>query len=74
MPMFAAMLGLEGQTGQDLGLSSRWCYNIIAQVGNYKEIYDRNVGPDSLLALPRGVNALWNAGGILYAPPIRLSD
>ena len=65
------MLGLEGQGGQDLGISNRWCYNIVAQVGNYKEIYDRNVGPDSRLALPRGVNALWKDGGILYAPPIR---
>ncbi|PPS64876.1 amino acid ABC transporter substrate-binding protein, partial [Pantoea sp. BRM17] len=48
-----------------------WAYNIIKQVGNYQEIFDRNVGKDSALKIARGQNALWNQGGIQYAPPVR---
>ncbi len=48
-----------------------WAVRIIRHVGNYGEVYERNVGTDSKLGIPRGLNQLWNAGGILYAPPIR---
>jgi general L-amino acid transport system substrate-binding protein len=54
-----------------MGLEADWAYNIIKQVGNYAESYDRNVGMDSPLEIERGVNALWTEGGIQYAPPIR---
>lgn len=65
------MLGVEGEFGKKLGLSNDWLYNAIKQVGNYGEIYARNVGPDTPIGLDRGVNALWINGGIQYAPPIR---
>lgn len=62
------LLGLEGDTGKNLGLAADWGYQIIKQVGNYDESYQRNVAP---LGLPRAgtLNALWTQGGILYAPP-----
>ena len=54
-----------------LGLDKAWAYNALKAVGNYGEIFERNVGKDSPLKLERGLNKLWNQGGILYAPPIR---
>jgi general L-amino acid transport system substrate-binding protein len=54
-----------------LGLDTDFVVNIIQQVGNYQEIYDRNVGPDSPLGLEPGPNNLWTEGGLLYAPPYR---
>ena len=57
--------------GQKLGLSNDWARNMVKQVGNYAEIYERNVGPKTALKLERGVNALWTKGGLMYAPPIR---
>ena len=65
------LLGLSGIGGKGLGVSNAWAYNIIKQVGNYGESFKRNVGADSPLNIARGVNALWNNGGIQYAPPIR---
>ena len=65
------LLGLSGIGGKGLGVSDAWAYNIIKQVGNYGESFKRNVGADSPLDIARGVNALWNQGGIQYAPPIR---
>lgn len=65
------MLGVEGDFGQKLGLDNDWLYNVAKQVGNYGEIYDRNIGPSTPIGLDRGVNALWTNGGIQYAPPIR---
>lgn len=65
------LLGLTGIKGQGLKLSDDWAYNIIKQVGNYGEIFERNVGMDSPLKIARGLNALWSKGGIQYAPPIR---
>jgi len=56
---------------EELGLSKDWAVRIIRHVGNYGEVYERNIGVDSDLGIPRGLNELWNAGGILYAPPIR---
>jgi len=62
------LLGLEGGLGRALGLDSKWAYNVIKQVGNYGEIWDRDMAP---LGLPRALNNLWNKGGLMYAPPIR---
>lgn len=57
--------------GRKMGISEDWAKNVIAAVGNYAEIFNRNVGKDSPLKLERGLNALWTNGGILYAPPLR---
>ena len=65
------ILGVEGYIGPMLGLGMKFGYNIIEQVGNYGESFERNVGPNTPLALERGLNNLWNNGGILYVPPIR---
>ena len=65
------MFGMEGDYGERLGLVNDWPYHVIKLVGNYGESYDRNVGPSTAIALERGVNELWNKGGILYAPPYR---
>jgi len=70
-PAIRRMLGSEGDTGKVLGLHPAWCSRIIAQVGNYGEVYDRNIGPDTPVGLPRGINGLWTNGGLIYAPPIR---
>jgi len=70
-PGIRRLLGLEGIKGKSLGLSDDWAYQIIKQVGNYSEVFERNVGMDSPLKIKRGLNALWSKGGIQYAPPIR---
>ncbi len=70
-PSEARFIGKEGKLGEELGLNADWAYQIIRQVGNYGESYERNVGPNTPVKLERGVNALWSNGGILYAPPIR---
>ncbi len=70
-PSVRKLLGVEGEMGAKLGLDNDWAYNIIKQVGNYEEIYMRNLGPDTPFNLPRGLNALYTDGGILYAPPFR---
>jgi general L-amino acid transport system substrate-binding protein len=70
-PVIMRLLGVEGGLGESLGLSNDWAYNIISQVGNYAEIYDANVGPDTPLKLERGVNALWKDGGLQYPMPVR---
>lgn len=57
--------------GKDLGLDEKWAYNIVKQVGNYSESFERNVGQGSNLKIERGLNALWTKGGLQYAPPIR---
>ncbi|MGV3552685.1 amino acid ABC transporter substrate-binding protein [Rhizobium sp.] len=57
--------------GKDLGLDEKWAYNIIKQVGNYGDSFERNVGEGSNLKIKRGLNALWSKGGLQYAPPIR---
>jgi general L-amino acid transport system substrate-binding protein len=57
--------------GDKLGLSNDWAYNIIKQVGNYSEIFEKNVGNGSPLKIKRGLNALWSQGGLQYAPPMR---
>ncbi len=70
-PAIKRLLGVEGAFGEALGVSNDWAYNIIKNVGNYGEMFDRNVGPDTPLGISRGLNALWSNGGIQYAPPIR---
>ena len=70
-PDMAHLLGTEGDFGKDLKLDNKWAYNIIKQVGNYSEIFERNVGSESPLKIKRGQNNLWNNGGIQYAPPVR---
>ena len=67
----ARLLGTKGKLGQNMGLDKDWAYRIIKQVGNYGEIYDRNVGKDSSLKLARGINDLWTKGGLLYSPPFK---
>ncbi len=70
-PSAKRMLGTEGDFGSKLGIGKDWAYNAIKHVGNYSEIYEKNVGPNTPLQLERGANALWNKGGLQYAPPIR---
>ncbi len=70
-PDIARLLGQDGNYGEGMGLDANWAYNIISQVGNYGESFERNVGMDSPLQIERGINALWTNGGIQYAPPIR---
>jgi len=70
-PAIRRLLGLTGNYGQQMGLDDRWAYWAIRAVGNYGEIYERYLGEHSPVGLPRGVNNLWNRGGLMYAPPIR---
>jgi general L-amino acid transport system substrate-binding protein len=70
-PAVKRLVGAEGDFGKPLGLSSDWAVRVIRTVGNYGEVFDRNVGAHSKLGIPRGLNELWNNGGIQYAPPIR---
>ena len=70
-PDVARLLGQDGNYGEGMNLDADWAYNIISQVGNYAESFERNVGMGSPLEIERGVNALWNDGGFQYAPPIR---
>lgn len=70
-PEIKRLLGVEGDAGKGLNLPNEWCTNIIKTVGNYGEIFERNIGLETPLAIERGLNALWNRGGIMYAPPIR---
>ena len=70
-PDVKRLVGNEGSYGEQIGLTKDWAVRIIRQVGNYAESYDRNVGTGSKLGIPRGLNHLWNEGGIQYAPPIR---
>jgi len=70
-PEVMRLVGTEGSYGEDLGLTKDWAARIIRHVGNYGEVYERNVGAESKLKIPRGLNQLWSAGGIQYAPPIR---
>ena len=65
------LLGREGDVGEALGLRRDWCADIVRDVGNYAEVYDRHLGPDTPLGLPRGLNELWTNGGLLFAPPLR---
>ena len=70
-PEVLDMLGTTGSFGPDMGVSKDWALKAIKAVGNYGEIFDRDLGPKTPIGLDRGVNQLWSKGGILYSPPIR---
>ncbi|MGJ5000512.1 amino acid ABC transporter substrate-binding protein [Bradyrhizobium sp. HKCCYLRH2060] len=70
-PDFKRAFGTDGNLGEQLGLTKDWFSRIVKAVGNYGEMYDRNVGAGSKLQIARGLNQLWNKGGLQYAPPIR---
>jgi general L-amino acid transport system substrate-binding protein len=70
-PDVKRLVGTEGSFGEQAGLTRDWAVRIIRSVGNYAEIFERNVGDGSKLGIPRGLNELWSNGGIVYAPPIR---
>ena len=70
-PELKRVLGTDGNLGEQLGLTKDWVVRIVKAVGNYGESFERNVGGGSPLGISRGLNALWNKGGLQYAPPIR---
>ncbi|HEX9778495.1 MAG TPA: amino acid ABC transporter substrate-binding protein [Geopsychrobacteraceae bacterium] len=70
-PMVQRFLGVIEGNGAALGLDEKWAYNIVKQVGNYGEVFERNVGVNTTLGLARGLNALWSDGGLMYAPPFK---
>ncbi len=70
-PEVLRLLGVEGSQGEELGLSKDWAYNIIKTVGNYGEIFERNIGVNTPIGLSRGLNDLWTRGGLQYSPPFR---
>ena len=67
-PDIRRLLGVDGDMGKQLGLDNKWAYNVVKQVGNYGEVWDRSFGQ---MAVPRALNNLWTKGGLQYAPPIR---
>ncbi|MBU6335579.1 MAG: amino acid ABC transporter substrate-binding protein [Chloroflexi bacterium] len=71
VPEIRRFLGIEGELGKGVGLSNDFAARVIKHVGNYAEIYNRNLGPDTPFNLPRGLNALYTEGGLLYSPPFR---
>jgi general L-amino acid transport system substrate-binding protein len=70
-PEIKRLLGTEGNFGEQLGLSKDWVYRIVKHVGNYGEIFERNLGQGSPLKISRGLNGLWTKGGIQIGPPVR---
>lgn len=70
-PIVQRFLGVSPGNGKALGLDEKYAYNIIKQVGNYGEVFERNVGKDTPLKLERGLNALWTNGGLMYSPPFK---
>jgi general L-amino acid transport system substrate-binding protein len=70
-PDIKRLLGKEGDFGKGLGLDNDWAYKIVKQIGNYGEVFERNVGAGSRLKIDRGLNRLWTKGGLQYAPPVR---
>jgi len=71
IPKVQRFLGVTPGNGKALGLDEKWAYNIVKQVGNYGEIFERSVGKNTPLKLERGLNALWKNGGLMYSPPFR---
>jgi general L-amino acid transport system substrate-binding protein len=65
------LLGSEGTLGEMLGLDADWAVRAITSEGNYGEIFEANIGADTIIGLPRGVNAMWTDGGLIYSPPFR---
>ena len=70
-PDIKRILGVTPGMGKSIGLDEKWIYNLVKQVGNYGEVFDRNVGKDSPMKLERGLNDLWTRGGLMYAMPVR---
>ena len=70
-PVIKRFLGVTEGNGKSLGLDEKWAYNIIKQVGNYGEVFERNVGVNTKLGIERGLNALWTDGGLMYSPPFK---
>jgi len=70
-PEIRRLVGAEGDLGAMIGLDAEWAMRAISAVGNYSEVYEKHIGPNTPLGLARGVNALWTDGGILYSPPFR---
>jgi general L-amino acid transport system substrate-binding protein len=70
-PNVKRLLGATAGMGKNLGLDEQWAYRIVKQVGNYGEVFERNVGANTPLKLQRGLNALWTKGGLMYSPPFR---
>jgi general L-amino acid transport system substrate-binding protein len=70
-PVILNMLGVEGDLAQAMGLNNDFCVQILKQVGNYAEIYNNNLGPDTPFNLPRGLNTIYTEGGLLYSPPFK---
>ena len=70
-PEIKRLLGVEGSQGEELGLSKDWAYQVIKQIGNYGEIFERNIGINTPIGIVRGLNALWTNGGLQYSPPFR---
>jgi general L-amino acid transport system substrate-binding protein len=70
-PDIKRFLGATPGNGKALGLDEKWAYNIVKKIGNYGEVFERNVGVDTKLKLKRGLNAQWKDGGLMYAPPFK---
>jgi general L-amino acid transport system substrate-binding protein len=70
-PIQRRILGIDGDLGRNLGVANDWGYQIIKQVGNYGDLYEKHLGPDTPVGLDRGVNAQWRDGGLQYAMPVR---
>ncbi len=70
-PGIRRLLGVEGKLGENLNLSNQWAYDVVRHVGNYGEMFQRNLGPGTTLNIARGLNRLWSKGGVMYAPPVR---
>jgi len=70
-PVIQRFLGVSPGNGKDLGVDEKWAYNIVKMVGNYGEVFERNVGVNTPLKLERGLNALWTNGGLMYTPPFK---
>lgn len=70
-PVIQRFLGVSPGNGKALGLDESWAYNIVKQVGNYGEVFERNVGVNTPLGIERGLNALWTKGGLMYSPPFK---
>lgn len=71
VPQIRRFLGVTPGNGEALGLDEKWAYNVVKMVGNYAEVFERNVGVNTPLKLERGLNALWTNGGIMYTPPFK---
>jgi len=70
-PEVQRFLGVTAGNGKALGLDEKWAYQIVKQVGNYGEVFERNVGVNTKLGIKRGLNAQWKDGGLMYAPPLK---